>query len=92
MVDIQRRHGIGLVLMISCNSLAEIAERRGDLDRARHLYEEAVLLRRELAAGRLGYVHGSLAGSMLSVARVAKAQGYHDTGHVTWPRPCRWPR
>ena len=65
--------------MIGCNSLAEIAEGRGDLSGARDLYEEALQLRRELGAGRLGYVHGSLAGSMLSVARVAGAQGDHDT-------------
>ncbi len=79
MVAIQRQHGIGLVLMVGCNSLAEVAERRGDLSRARALYEEALQLRRDLGAARLGYVHGSLARSMLSVARVALAQGDRET-------------
>ncbi len=76
MVAIQREHGIGLVQMIGCNSLAEIAERKGDLSRARALYQEGLQLRLDLlGASRLGYVHGTLVGSMLSLARVARAQG-----------------
>ncbi len=82
MVDIQRKHGIGLVLMVGCNSLGEVAERRGDLNRARALYEEALQLRRDLGAARLGYVHGSLPGSMLSIARVARAQGDNATAEL----------
>ena len=80
MVATQRKHGIGLVLMIGCNSLGEIAERRGDLNRARALYEEALQLRKDLGAARLGYVHGSLAHSMVSIARVARAQGDERLG------------
>ena len=75
MVAIQRAHGIGLVLMIGCKSLAELAEERGDLSRARALYEEALSLRRGLGAARLGDVHGSLPQALLAVGRVAAGLG-----------------
>ena len=78
MVAIQRRHGIGLVQMIGCKSLAEVAEARGELHRARGLAEESLQLRRELGAARLGYVHGSLPQALVTVARIALRQGDDD--------------
>jgi tetratricopeptide (TPR) repeat protein len=75
MVAIERAHGIGLVLMIGCKSLAELAEERGDLQRARALYEEALSLRRGLGAARLGDVHGSLPQALLALGRVAAGLG-----------------
>ena len=75
MAEVQRAHGIGLVLMIACQSLAELAERRGDATSARALHEEALALRRGLGAARLGYVHGSLPGGLVAVARAALAEG-----------------
>jgi predicted ATPase len=81
-VEIQRAAGIGLVLMIGVQSVAEIAEARGELDRARELQEEALALRRDLGAARLGYVHGSLPGGLIAVARIALAQGDMETTRV----------
>lgn len=75
MAAIQREHGIGLVLMIACKSLAEIAEDRGDHEQALKLYEEALELRRELGAARLGDIHGSLPGGLLAVARTSAILG-----------------
>ena len=61
--------------MVGCNSLAEILEAREVLEESRALLEHAYQLRQNLGASRMGYVHGSLPGSMLALARVAAKQG-----------------
>jgi hypothetical protein len=55
--------------------MAEILEARGELEASRALLERAYQLRCDLGASRMGYVHGSMAGSMLAIARVAAKQG-----------------
>ena len=70
---VQGRYGIAE--MVGCNSLAEILEARDSLQESRALLEHAYQLRQDLGASRMGYVHGSLAGSMLALARVAAKQG-----------------
>lgn len=67
--------GYGIPEMVACNLLAEICEARLELEKSRVLWERAYQLRQDLGASRMGYVHGSLAGSMLAVARVAAKQG-----------------
>jgi predicted ATPase/DNA-binding winged helix-turn-helix (wHTH) protein len=70
------RHGrFGIAEMVGCNSLAEILEAREALEESRALLEHAYQLRQDLGASRMGYVHGSLPGSMLALARVAGKQG-----------------
>ena len=69
MADIQVEHGSRLELTIAWKSLADIAERTGDHARARGLYLQALDVRRELGASRLGYVHGSLSESLIALAR-----------------------
>ncbi|MFN0298793.1 MAG: ATP-binding protein [Burkholderiales bacterium] len=61
--------------MVGSNTMAEILEVRGELEASRRLLERAYQLRRDLGASRMGYVHGSMAASMLAVARVAAKQG-----------------
>lgn len=78
MAELQRANGIGLVLMIACQSLAEIAEDRGEPREALVLYEEALELRRDLGAARLGNIHGSLPSALVAVARAARASGDRD--------------
>ncbi len=65
----------GVAEMIGCNSMAEILEARGELEKSRALWERAYQLRQDVGASRMGHVHGSLPASMLSVARVAAKQG-----------------
>jgi non-specific serine/threonine protein kinase len=77
-IELAHRHGLDLVEMVGCNSLGSLMERREDLERARSLYERALDLRRGLGAARLGYVHGSLPQSLVSIARVSAQQGQHD--------------
>lgn len=83
MARIQREHGIGLVLMIACQSLAEIDEEQGDPESALSLYEEALALRRDLGAARLGNIHGSLPSGLVAVARNAAASGDVERAMVT---------
>jgi hypothetical protein len=61
--------------MICCNDLGELWEARGDLDTARSFFDRALQVRQELGAVRMGYVHGSMASSLLAVATVAGKQG-----------------
>jgi tetratricopeptide (TPR) repeat protein len=61
--------------MVGSNTMAEILEARGEIEASRALLERAYQLRRDLGASRMGYVHGSMAASMLAVARVAAKQG-----------------
>ena len=61
--------------MICCNDLGELFEARGELDTARSLFDRALQVRQELGAVRMGYVHGSMASSLLAVATVAAKQG-----------------
>src|SRR4029078_12902935 len=61
--------------MICCNDLGELFEARGELDTARSFLDRALQVRQELGAVRMGYVHGSMASSLLAVARVAEKQG-----------------
>ena len=61
--------------MICCNDLGELFEARGELDTARSFFDRALQVRQELGAVRMGYVHGSMASSLLAVARVAEKQG-----------------
>jgi predicted ATPase/DNA-binding winged helix-turn-helix (wHTH) protein len=65
----------GIAEMVGSNTMAEILEAREELEASRALWERAYQLRRDLGASRMGYVHGSLPGSMLAVARVATKQG-----------------
>ena len=82
MVAIQTEHGSRLELMIGLNSLGELAEHRGDFDRALELFGQALQMRQELGAVRLGYVHGSLARSLLAVARVSVAAGDREAARA----------
>jgi tetratricopeptide (TPR) repeat protein len=66
--------GTGIGEMICCNDLGELWEARGDLDTARSFFDRALQVRQELGAVRMGYVHGSMASSLLAVARVAEKQ------------------
>jgi tetratricopeptide (TPR) repeat protein len=68
--------------MVGSNTMAEILEARDELDASRALWERAYQLRRDLGASRMGYVHGSLPGSMLAVARVATKQGDFATAQL----------
>lgn len=77
-IELSHRHGLDLIEMVGCNSLGFLMERRQELERARLLYERALHLRRGLGAARLGYVHGSLPQSLVSVARVCAQQGHHE--------------
>jgi len=79
MYELTDAHGYGIAKMVACNSLAEISEGRGDLDTARDFWEQALLIRRELGALRIGHVHGSMPTALLAVARVADRQGDHAT-------------
>lgn len=65
--------------MVCEQTLGEIWELLGDLDKARFFWEEALRNRRDLGAVRTGYVHGSMPTGLLAVARVAAKQGDLDT-------------
>jgi predicted ATPase len=67
--------GTGIGEMICCNDLGEVWEARGELDTARSFFDRALQVRQELGAVRMGHVHGSMASSLLAVARVAEQQG-----------------
>jgi predicted ATPase len=67
--------GTGIGEMICCQDLGALWEARGELDTARRLFERALKIRQQLGAVRMGYVHGSMASSLLAVARVAEKQG-----------------
>jgi predicted ATPase len=69
----------GAMNMVCTQSLGEIWESLGDLDKARAFWEEALTHRRELGALRNVEVHGSMPKGLLAVARVAAAQGNRDT-------------
>ena len=69
----------GAMNMVCTQSLGEIWESRGDLDKARAFWEEALRHRRELGALRNVHVHGSMPTGLLAVARVAAKQGDRDT-------------
>jgi hypothetical protein len=73
--------GTGIGEMICCNDLGELREGRGELDTARSFFDRALHVRQELGAVRMGYVHGSMASSLLAVARVAEKQG--DTARAS---------
>ncbi len=68
-------HGTGIGEMICCNDLGELFEARGELVTARRFLDRALQVRQELGAVRMGYVHGSMASSLLAVATVAEKQG-----------------
>ena len=78
-IELAHDHGNGLIEMVACNRLGLLMERREVLGRARALYERALDLRRDLGAARVGYVHGSLPQSLVSIARVSAKQGQHAT-------------
>jgi hypothetical protein len=61
--------------MICCNDLGELFDVRGELVTARRFLDRALQIRQELGAVRMGYVHGSMASSLLAVATVAEKQG-----------------
>jgi len=67
--------GTGIGEMICCNDLGELFEARGELDTARAFFDRSLQVRQELGAVRMGYVHGSMASSLLAAARVAEKQG-----------------
>ena len=67
--------GTGIGEMICCNDLGELFDARGELDTARSFFDRALQVRQELGAVRMGYVHGSMASSLLAVATVAEKQG-----------------
>jgi tetratricopeptide (TPR) repeat protein len=68
-------HGTGIGEMICCNDVGVLWEARGELDTARRFFDRALQIRQQLGAVRIGYVHGSMASSLLAVARVAEKQG-----------------
>ena len=65
----------GIAEMVASNTMGEILEAREELEKSRPFLERAYQLRQDLGASRMGYVHGSLPGSMLAIARVAAKQG-----------------
>jgi hypothetical protein len=67
--------GTGIGEMICCSDLGELFEARGELVTARRFLDRALQVRQELGAVRMGYVHGSMASSLLAVATVAEKQG-----------------
>jgi predicted ATPase len=67
--------GTGIGEMICCQDLGALREARGELDTARRLFDRALQIRQQLGAVRIGYVHGSMASSLVAVARVAEKQG-----------------
>jgi len=69
----------GAMNMVCTQSLGEVWESLGDLDKARAFWEEALRHRRELGALRNVQVHGSMPKGLLAVARVAAKQGDRDT-------------
>ncbi len=70
-----RQRGYGIAEMCGCNVMGEIWETRGDLERSRVFWERALRLRQEIGASRIGHVHGTMATSLLAIARVAAKQG-----------------
>lgn len=79
MIELCVKGGYGIPEMVGSNTMAEILEAREELEASRALWERGYQLRRDLGASRMGYVHGSLPGSMLAVARVASKQGDSTT-------------
>jgi len=75
MIALCLRRRYSLPEMVGSNTMAEILEARGELEASRAVFERAYQLRQDLGASRMGYVHGSMAASMLAVARVAAKQG-----------------
>lgn len=73
--EVSAEHGYGIADMVGCNDVASTWEERGELDTARHYWERALRLRRDLGALRIGYVHGTMSTALLAVARVAARQG-----------------
>jgi predicted ATPase len=67
--------GTGIGEMICCQDLGALWEARGELETARGLFDRALRIRQQLGAVRMGYVHGSMASSLVAVARVAAQQG-----------------
>lgn len=78
-IELAHDQGLGLMEMVACNSLGLLLERSEVLGGARSLYERALDRRRDLGAARVGYVHGSLPQSLVSIARVAAKQGEYAT-------------
>ncbi len=74
-MEISRRHGYGIAELCGCNVMGEIWEKRGNLEASRKFWERSLLLRQDLGASRIGYVHGSMPTALLAVARVAAKQG-----------------
>ena len=73
--EVSAEHGYGIADMVGCNDVANTWEERGALETARHYWERALRLRRDLGALRIGYVHGTMSTALLAVARVAEQQG-----------------
>ncbi len=73
--EVSAEHGYGIADMVGCNDVASTWEGRGALETARHYWERALRLRRDLGALRIGYVHGTMSTALLAVARVAEQQG-----------------
>jgi predicted ATPase len=71
--------GYGIAHMVCTQSLAEVWESRGALDTARAFWEDALRIRRELGAVRMGHVHGSMPTGLFAVARITAVQGDRDT-------------
>ena len=78
--------GTGIGEMICCNDLGELFEARGELDTARTFFDRALQVRQELGAVRMGYVHGSMASSLLAVAHGRGEAGRHRDGIAAPPR------
>jgi predicted ATPase len=74
-LDVFEKHGSRIGGMCAAQILGEIWEARGPLERSRAYWERALWLRKDIGASRIGHVHGTLAGSLLALARVASKQG-----------------
>jgi predicted ATPase len=74
-IDLTRQRGYGIAEMCGCNVMGEIWETRADLEKSRAFWERALRLRQEIGASRIGHVHGTMATSLLAIARVASKQG-----------------
>jgi predicted ATPase len=74
-IDLASQRGYGIAEMCACNVMGEIWETRAALEKSRAFWERALRLRQDIGASRMGHVHGTMATSLLAIARVAAKQG-----------------
>lgn len=75
MLDIQRKRGIEVGLLIALQYVARLERLDGKLAPARLLYEESLEIRRRMGAKRLGFTHGGIVAVLGILGRIAHEQG-----------------